>query len=67
MNNKSGQTTSEFLMTYGWVIIVLIVTTGSLFYFKVFSIDRIFPDKCFISAGISCLDFSVESSRVYSV
>jgi len=64
MNNKSGQTTSEFLMTYGWVIIVLIVTTGSLFYFKVFSIDRIFPDKCFISAGISCLDFSVESSRV---
>jgi len=57
----------EFLITYGWVILVVIIAIGSLSYFGILKADRFLPERCSLSAGIMCLDFEVESSKVVLV
>ena len=60
---KKGQAAMEFLMTYGWAILVVLIAIGALAYFGVLSPDRFLPEKCAIStgSGIFCDDFSVDS------
>jgi uncharacterized protein (UPF0333 family) len=54
---KKGQAAMEFLMTYGWAILVVLAAIGALAYFGVLSPDRFSPEKCTLPAGIACLDF----------
>jgi|SRR3990167_9969356 len=37
MSNKKGQAAMEFLMTYGWAILVVLIALGALFYLGVFN------------------------------
>ena len=53
--NKS-QAALEFIMTYGWAILVVLVAIGALAYFGVLSPDRFLPSRCTLQAGIGCLD-----------
>jgi hypothetical protein len=62
---KKGQAAMEFLMTYGWAILVVLAAIGALAYFGVLSPDRFLPDKCTISGGYSCGEYKVNSSGVY--
>ncbi len=63
MHNKS-QAALEFLMTYGWVIMVVLIAIGALSYFGVLSPDRLVPEKCFLEPGIGCADFKVNENSV---
>lgn len=56
MLNKKSQAAMEFLMTYGWAILVVLVAVGALAYFGVLSPDKFLPAKCTLPAGIACLD-----------
>lgn len=49
----------EFLMTYGWAILVVLAAIGALAYFGVLSPDRFLPSKCQVSPPFSCTEFSV--------
>ncbi|HLD42836.1 MAG TPA: hypothetical protein VJB08_02490 [Candidatus Nanoarchaeia archaeon] len=61
---KKGQAAMEFLMTYGWAILVVLVAIGALAYFGVLSPDRFLPEKCVIStgSGLFCDEFSSSAS-----
>jgi len=52
---KRGQAALEFLMTYGWAILVVIIAISVLSYYGVLNADKFLPDKCFITPGIMCL------------
>lgn len=67
MLGKKSQAALEFLMTYGWAILVVLVAVGALAYFGVLSPDALFPNKCTLADGIVCLDHNVESYRVIIV
>ena len=56
---KKSQAAMEFLMTYGWAILVVLVAIGALAYFGVLSPDKFLPAKCQLPAGIACTDFKV--------
>ena len=56
MNKKKAQAALEFIMTYGWAILVVLVAIGALAYFGVLSPDRFLPNKCTLQAGIACVD-----------
>ena len=58
---RKSQAAMEFLLTYGWAILVVLVAIGALAYFGVLSPDRFLPSKCVLSAGIACTDFRIES------
>ena len=64
MVNKRGQAAMEFLMTYGWAIMVVLVAISALAYFGVLSPDKFLPNKCFLEAGIGCTDFKVQEDSV---
>ena len=49
--NKKGQAAMEFLMTYGWAILVVLVAIGALAYFGVLSPEKLLPEKCLIPTG----------------
>src|SRR3989344_731683 len=57
-----SQAALEFIMTYGWAILVVLVAIGALSYFGVLSPDRFLPETCTLPAGISCLDQAAYSS-----
>ena len=61
---KKSQAAMEFLMTYGWAILVVLVAIGALAYFGVLSPERFLPAKCTLPAGVACVDFNVGAANV---
>jgi len=64
MKSHNAQAAMEFLMTYGWAILVALIAVAALAYFGVLSPDMFLTKKCTLPTGISCLDYQVTSSRV---
>ncbi len=64
MDKKKSQAALEFIMTYGWAILVVLVAIGALAYFGVLSPDRFLPNKCTLQAGIACIDNKATSTTV---
>jgi hypothetical protein len=60
MINKRGQAAMEFLMTYGWALLVVLVAIGALAFFGVLNPGQFLPSTCTITPGIGCTDFKVD-------
>ena len=76
MVNKKSQAALEFLMTYGWALLIVLVAVGALAYFGVLSPDKFLPAKCLLQSGLACLDhkatanslqFRVQNSLGYDI
>ena len=64
MDSKKSQAALEFIMTYGWAILVVLVAIGALAYFGVLSPDKFLPNKCTLQAGIACLDHKATATSL---
>ena len=64
MINRKAQAALEFLMTYGWAILVVLVSIGALAYFGVLSPEKFLPAKCTLQTGITCLDHKALGSGI---
>ena len=53
----------EFLTTYGWAFIILLIAIGALTYFGVVRPEIFLPDKCNFEAGMSCMDYTADSTN----
>jgi len=53
---KKAQAAMEFLMTYGWAILVVLAAIGALAYFGVLSPSNLLPTKCEFPAGLDCTE-----------
>ena len=51
----------EYLMTYGWAILVVLIALGALFYLGVFSPKT--PNTCTGVGPISCIDTKLDDSN----
>jgi len=51
---RKAQSAMEYLMTYGWAILVILIALGAMFYLGVF--DASTPNNCQIQAPFNCLD-----------
>ena len=51
----------EFLMTYGWAILVVLIVIGALAYFGVLDPSKLLPDKCTFPTGLYCEDYILQS------
>ena len=60
---KSGQAAMEFLMTYGWSILVVLAAIAALAYFGVLSPEKLLPEKCVLQPGIICVSHKVEPTQ----
>ncbi len=64
MKLKRGQVALEFLTTYGWAIMVVMVMIGALAYFGVFNIKEQLPERCSFGAQLNCRDWIISTSNV---
>ncbi|MBD3355190.1 hypothetical protein GF361_04360 [Candidatus Woesearchaeota archaeon] len=60
---KKAQAAMEFLMTYGWALLVVLAAIGALAYFGVLKPQQFMPEQCVLVPGLACLDFKVTSSN----
>ncbi len=54
-----GQAAMEFLMTYGWALLIVLVAIGVLATFGVFSGSKRALEACLMGPGLSCKDFRI--------
>ena len=59
--NRKGQSALEFLMTYGWAILIILVMIAALVYFGVFNPARLTPERCTAVPGFGCNDYQLNS------
>ena len=60
---KKSQAAMEFLMTYGWAILVVLAAIAALAYFGVLSPEKFLPEKCLMETGFTCISSKVESAQ----
>ena len=58
---KRGQAAVEFLTTYGWAIMAMLVLLGALTYFDIFDSERFLTEGCDTGAQIQCLESQLET------
>ncbi len=61
---RKAQAAMEFLMTYGWAILVVLVVIGALAYFGVLSPSTLLPEKCTFPVSVNCVDHSVGQDAI---
>jgi len=68
--NIKGQSSLEFLTTYGWMFLVVIVMVVGFSYFGIFNANTYLSSSCSFDSAIGCPTFNVlynESSKTYTV
>ncbi|MFT4282970.1 MAG: hypothetical protein ACMXX6_00940 [Candidatus Woesearchaeota archaeon] len=65
MRRKKGQAAVEFLTTYGWALMAILLSIGVLAYFDFLSPDRYISQYCDTGRQIECLEGYVESSGAF--
>jgi len=50
-DSKRAQAAMEFLMTYGWALLVVLIVIGALAFFGLLNPNRFLPDKVEMGSG----------------
>ncbi len=61
---KRGQAAMEFLMTYGWAILAVLISIAALAYFGVLNPARFLPQSCTLFPGVACTDSNANNVGV---
>ncbi len=57
-----GQAALEFLTTYGWAILIILVMIGTISYFGVLNPSKLLPSKCTVGSELTCVDYRIDST-----
>jgi hypothetical protein len=60
--NRKAQSALEFLTTYGWAFLVILIMIGALAYFGILNPSRYLPERCTATPGISCNEFEISGA-----
>ena len=61
---KKSQAALEFLATYGWAFLVILIVIMALSYFGILSPSKLLPDRCNFGAEFGCVDYTIGSNGV---
>ncbi len=59
--HKRGQAALEFLSTYGFAFLIILVMVGALTYFGVLKPQNIIPERCILGREFECNDFQLQT------
>ena len=59
---KKSQAALEFLTTYGWAFLVILIMIGALAYFGILSPSKVLPSRCNFGPELQCLDYKITVS-----
>ncbi|MBU1975207.1 MAG: hypothetical protein KKG59_02260 [Nanoarchaeota archaeon] len=61
---KKGQAALEFLITYGWAIVTVLVALGALAYYQVLTPGDVLPSTCQVSPGFGCKNYKATEKTI---
>jgi hypothetical protein len=61
---RKAQAAMEFMITYGWAILTVIIVIGGLAYFGVITPFDMLPEKCSFQINMNCVDYQVEDGVI---
>lgn len=59
LKNTKSQAALEFLTTYGWAFLVILIMIGTLAYFGILSPSKLLPGRCTFGSEFQCLDYQI--------
>ena len=59
---KKSQAALEFLTTYGWAFLVILIMIGTLAYFGILSPGKILPNRCNFGSEFQCIDYQISAT-----
>jgi hypothetical protein len=59
--DKKSQAALEFLTTYGWAFLVILIMIGALAYFGILKPSKLLPERCNFGSEIGCEDYLLET------
>ena len=62
IKGSKAQAALEFLTTYGWAFLVIIIMIGTLAYFGILSPGKILPNRCNIGPEFECIDYQISAT-----
>ena len=62
-----SQAALEFLTTYGWAFLVILIMIGTLAYFGILSPGKILPNRCNFGAEFACLDHQLKADGTLKI
>jgi hypothetical protein len=60
--NVRGQAALEFLTTYGWAFLVILIMIGALAYFGILNPTNLLPSRCNMGSEFQCLDYQLDDT-----
>src|SRR3989338_2514713 len=60
--DSKSQAALEFLATYGWAFLVILIMIGTLAYFGILNPSKILPNRCNFGAEFQCIDYQISST-----
>ena len=67
MQQKKSQAALEFLTTYAWAFIIIIIVIGAISYFGVLRPKQILPDRCIFTVAFGCQAFKIDDSGTFNL
>ena len=61
---EKGQAAIEFILTYGWILLVVVLAVGALLYFGFLSPETFSKKHCEIVPGLECSEFRATSNEL---
>ena len=59
---KTSQAALEFLTTYAWAFLVILIMVSTLAYFGILSPSKLLPERCNFGAEFECQNFQISST-----
>lgn len=66
IEKKRAQAAFEFLSTYVWAILVILIVVGGLYYLGVFNVQVFIPQTCSLDSSIACPSYSLQKNSTSS-
>lgn len=63
LSGKRGQVGLEFLTTYAWAFVVILIVIGALAYFGVTNPSKALPDRCNLGAEFTCINHLIDATN----
>lgn len=64
MGRRKGQAAMEFLMSYGWALIIFLIAISILYYIGFVNIKNLTRESCTMAPGIYCSDFMIDTNSI---
>ncbi|MBI2558932.1 hypothetical protein HYW20_06435 [Candidatus Woesearchaeota archaeon] len=60
---RKSQAALEFLTTYGWAFLIILIMIGTLAYFGILSPSKLLPNRCNFPAEFECVDYQIDATN----